>query len=72
MPRLSPISWGNFVRKMRALGFKGPFQEGKHPFMVKGNISVTIPNPHRGDISIDLLSRILKQAAVSRDSWNTK
>ncbi len=70
MPRLSPVSWGTFVRKMKSLGFSGPFQEGKHPYMVKGNLSITIPNPHKGDISVDLLSRIIKQAYISREEWN--
>ncbi len=69
MPKLSPITWGAFIRKMRAFGFTGPFQEGKHPYMIKGNVSLTVPNPHRGEISVDLLSRILKQASISRSDW---
>jgi len=72
MPKLSPISWSAFVRKMKALGFDGPFQEGKHPYMIKDGFSITIPNPHRGDMSVDLLSKILKQACISRDNWNNK
>ena len=69
MPKLGPISWVKFVRKMRTFGWSGPYQEGKHPYMVKGLISITIPNPHEGDISTDLLSRILKQAVISRLVW---
>ncbi len=69
MPKLGPISWLRFVRRMRVFGFSGPYQEGKHPYLVKGNVSVTIPNPHEGDISIDLLSRILRQAGISRSDW---
>ena len=72
MPRLLPVSWGTFVRRMRSFGFDGPLQEGKHPYMIKGNISITIPNPHRGDISADLLSRIMKQAMISRIDWEKK
>ena len=30
-------------------GFNGPYQEGKHPYMIKGNISITIPNPLLGN-----------------------
>jgi len=37
--------------------------------MLKGNISVTIPNPHGGGISVDLLTRILWQAGISRAMW---
>jgi len=72
MSKLAPISWRGFVKKMKILGFRGPYQEGKHPYVVKGSISVTIPNPHDGDISVDLLARILRQAGVSRSKWVSK
>ena len=69
MPKLAPVSWIRFVKRMREFGYRGPFQEGKHPYLVKGNLSVTIPNPHEGDISPDLLSRILRQAGINRSLW---
>lgn len=69
MSKLGPISWLKFVKRMRALGFSGPFQSGKHPYMIKGLVSVTIPNPHDGEISTDLLVRILRQAGISRLTW---
>lgn len=28
-----------------------------------------LPNPHRSDVGRELLSRILKQAGIDRDSW---
>jgi len=37
--------------------------------MVKGDIFVMIPNPHRGDIGIDLIKKILKRAEIDRDDW---
>ena len=37
--------------------------------MVKGEVQLTIPNPHRGDIGVNLLAIILKEAGVSRDEW---
>jgi predicted RNA binding protein YcfA (HicA-like mRNA interferase family) len=51
------------------LGFDGPYSGGKHPFMVKGDLVLTIPNPHKGKIGVDLLKRILKQAKIPRDKW---
>lgn len=30
-----------------------------------------IPNPHRGDIGIGLLGRILRQAGVERSEWES-
>jgi predicted RNA binding protein YcfA (HicA-like mRNA interferase family) len=69
---LSPISWTAFVKQLRKLGFDGPFQGGKHPYMIKGILVLTIPNPHRGDIGIDLLSRILRQAGITKEDWLRK
>lgn len=37
--------------------------------MRKGDLVLTIPNPHKGAIGIDLLTRILKQARISREEW---
>ena len=72
MPKLNPVSWQELVRRLRLFGFAGPIAGGKHPFMVKGNLVLTVPNPHRGVISIDLLVRILKQAGINRDEWLKK
>ena len=71
MARLGPVWWKDLVRKLHALGFEGPLHRGKHPYMVRGKIRVTIPNPHREQISVDLLSRILRQAEVMREEWET-
>lgn len=38
--------------------------------MVKGNLKVRVPNPHRGDISSALVSEIVRQAGISRTEWN--
>jgi len=37
--------------------------------MVRGDVVVTIPNPHKEVISADLLTRILRRADVSREEW---
>ncbi len=37
--------------------------------MIRGDLTLTVPNPHRGDISVDLLKRILRRADVTRDEW---
>jgi hypothetical protein len=37
--------------------------------MLKGDLTLTIPNPHKGDIGRDLLSRLLKQAGITRQDW---
>lgn len=69
MDKLTQISWNKFVKKLRKFGFEGPYQGAKHPYMVKGDLVLTIPNPHRKEIGVVLLSRILRQAEIDRESW---
>ena len=38
--------------------------------MVRGDLVLTIPNPHRGDIGVAPLALILRQAGVSRRAWD--
>ena len=71
MPRLGPISRGDLIRYLRQLGFEGPFTGGKHQFMSNGNLRVRIPNPHEGDIGPALLARILRQAGIDRETWES-
>jgi predicted RNA binding protein YcfA (HicA-like mRNA interferase family) len=70
MARLSPVSFNELVRKLKALGFGGPVSGGKHLFMLKGDVRLNISNPHRQDIGVDLLKRILNQAGIQRDEWD--
>ena len=69
MASLSPVSHQELVRRLRKIGFAGPFAGGKHLFMVKDEQRLAIPNPHRREIGPALLSRILRQAGVERDAW---
>jgi len=69
MTRLTPTTHAELVAGLRGHGFAGPYPGGKHLFMIKGNLRLTIPNPHHGDIGPDLLVRILKQAGIEREQW---
>lgn len=69
MVKLHPMTWSELVKGLKKSGFDGPFQGGKHPYMVKDELVLTLPNPHRSQISVDLLSRILKQAKIAREEW---
>jgi hypothetical protein len=51
------------------LGFKGPFPGTKHQIMTKGMVRFRLPNPHQSDISTGLLLRLLKEAGISRETW---
>jgi predicted RNA binding protein YcfA (HicA-like mRNA interferase family) len=67
--KLKAISFLELVQNLKRFDFKGPYSGGKHLFMIKGNLRLTLPNPHRKEISPDLLLRILKQANISREDW---
>jgi hypothetical protein len=67
--RLSPVTWLELVRRLRRLGFDGPYEGGKHPYMIRGDVVVSVPNPHREAIGVDLLQRILRRAGVTCEEW---
>jgi predicted RNA binding protein YcfA (HicA-like mRNA interferase family) len=69
MARLSPVSRSNLIRRLRQLRFEGPFAGGSHQFMLRKNRRLILPNPHRSEISVDLLRRILRQAGVTIQEW---
>ena len=69
MPTLKPVSRRELVRKLRALGFEGPYPGGKHQWMRRGALRVTIPNPHGGEIDPGLIRRILRQADIAIKEW---
>lgn len=72
MPPLTSISHKDFIKKLLLFGFEGPFAGGKHLFMIKNKIRLTVPNPHKKEISIPLLSNLLKQAGISKEDWINK
>jgi len=69
MPSFGPMKRRDLVKSLKLLGFEGPFSGGRHQFMVKGNITVRVPNPHEADIGRELLIRILRQAGISKEEW---
>ena len=69
MPKFGSIKRNDLIKYFRELGFSGPYSGGRHQFMQKGNITIRIPNPHKSDIGKELLTRILKQADISRIEW---
>lgn len=69
MPRFGPIKRKDLVHYLSKLGFDGPYSGGKHQFMVRGDRTLRLPNPHQSDIGRDLLIRIVRQAGISREEW---
>ncbi|MBK5272084.1 MAG: type II toxin-antitoxin system HicA family toxin [Bacteroidia bacterium] len=69
MPVLRPIKRNDLIHYLKQFGFSGPYSGGKHQFMIKDQLRLTLPNPHQSDIGINLLSKILKQACISKQEW---
>lgn len=72
MPKLVPVSWQERVRRLRTFGFSGPYPGGKHLFIINETLRLTIPNPHKREVGVDLLVRLLKQANITKDEWLRK
>ena len=69
MPVLRAIKRNELISFLKQLGFDGPYSGGKHQFMIKDKLRLTLPNPHQSDIGINLLSKILNQAGISKQQW---
>lgn len=69
MPAFGAMKRADLIRYLRQAGFNGPRAGGRHQFMLKGSLRLTLPNPHRGDISSTLLGRLLRQAGIAREEW---
>ena len=70
--RLTPVSRKELIRRLDRLDFEGPYPGGSHEYMARRGVYVRIPNPHHGEeISVRLLSRILRDAKISREEWRS-
>lgn len=67
MPR--PISHRELIRKLRVLGFVGPFSGGRHPYMEHNGRRIAVPNPHGKDIGSRLLAEIIRELGVSAEQF---
>jgi predicted RNA binding protein YcfA (HicA-like mRNA interferase family) len=66
---LSPIARRELIRKLKKIGFNGPYSGGKHQFFKKDNSKIFIPNPHGKDIGIVLIDKIIKQLGISPEDF---
>ncbi len=71
MPHLGPTKRRDLIDGLRKLGFDGPYSGGNHQYMTRGAHKVRIPNPHQSDISLPLMRRILDQANVTIQEWES-
>jgi predicted RNA binding protein YcfA (HicA-like mRNA interferase family) len=69
VPSFRAIKRRELIKALKNAGFDGPYIGGKHEFLVKGELRLTLPNPHQNEISRELLARILRQANLTREEW---
>lgn len=71
MPKLTPLKANEVIKKLKKLGFSGPYPGGKHVRMVHPEKGLIIPIPmHKGrDVSVGLIREIINEIGISRDEW---
>lgn len=69
MERLTPLRRRDIIRKLRSAGWSGPEPGGKHGTMHKGARTVLVPNPHRRDVSVGLIRKILRDSGLTVEEW---
>ncbi len=75
MPGLTPCKRREFIRKLKALHYAGPYSGGNHSFMEKtpqvtivgAAKTIRVPNTDIDDVG--LLTRILRNAGISHDAF---
>jgi hypothetical protein len=73
MPGLTPCKRREFIRKLRALHYAGPYSGGNHSFMEKtpavtiSGTAQTIRVPNTDIDDVGLLKRILRNAGIPDD-----
>ena len=75
MNRWNPCSRRDFIRRLRQLGFRGPYSGSRHQGMkFEGR---TLPIPSNREYSVQQLRYVLRQAAeamgraISAEEWNS-
>jgi predicted RNA binding protein YcfA (HicA-like mRNA interferase family) len=60
--RWTPCKRAQFIRRLRTLGFDGPFSGGQHAFMIHGNRRLAIPS--NSEYPVPQLKQMLKEVEV--------
>ena len=73
MSQWSPCKRNDFIRRLRRLGFDGPYSDSKHKFLVFGQNRFTVPS--NAEYSGPQLKMMLREAAeilgrdITVDEW---
>jgi predicted RNA binding protein YcfA (HicA-like mRNA interferase family) len=71
MPKLTPIPAREVLRKLRRLGYEGPFGGGKHAVMrnPETGVKISVPIHAARDLPLGTPRAIVKAAGVSVEEW---
>ncbi len=75
MSRWTPCKRGDFIRKLRRLGFDGPFSGTRHQFMVLSQKRLSIPS--NSEYSVPQLRMMIREVEnllgreVSAGEWTS-
>jgi hypothetical protein len=75
MPAWRPVKRRDFIRKLRALGFDGPYSGTRHQFMISGQHRQTIPT--NAEYSVPQMRLLLRQVEsilarpVALEEWDS-
>ena len=65
MSRWRPVKRQDFIKKLKNLGFEGPYSGSNHQFMRLENYTQTLPSDK--EYSVNLLKLLLKQLERALD-----
>ena len=74
MSRWTPCRRADFIRRLRALGFEGPYSGTRHQFLVRGMQRLTVPTNR--EYSVPQVKFLLHEVEsilghrLSIDEWN--
>jgi predicted RNA binding protein YcfA (HicA-like mRNA interferase family) len=69
MSNLSPLPRRILIKKLRKLGFSGPYSAARHEYMTWNNEKIFIPNPHGKDIGLPIIKKIVRQLKISNQEF---
>jgi predicted RNA binding protein YcfA (HicA-like mRNA interferase family) len=74
MSRWNPCKRGDFIRRLRKIGFEGPYSGSKHQFLIFHQHRLTVPS--NSEYSVPQLRMMLKEAeeiigrSITADEWS--
>jgi len=70
MSSLSPLARRVLIKKLKKLGFNGPFSATRHEYMIKDKHKIFIPNPHKNkEIGLVIIKEIIKQLNIDKNEF---